>query len=865
MDDGSVGQAVGDELLKLGSNLAASGQKDNVTSAALNHALSHGTTKTTSTTNDDVGGIALEEVVAGGGVGGLDLARHLMVDDNLTGGLTTLELTQSRLDLGDFDSGDGTNGKHNLLVKEIHDSLEGAAHDLGALSSDESQVDRAERAVVLKLAHLQTSVGNDITLTNLDEATERSKALPGLAEKVTSQRVDDNVNTLATSSLANLSTEASVTRVENAVGRDAVGVNEKLLLLDTTDGGVDLSTDHLGELDGSLTNTTSTGVDENLVTRLDAGEVNDTVVSSAVDDGDRGSSREAHIVRDDSSTGGRAASVGAVRTESHGADTVADLEAGDVGTDGSDGTRAFNTNVRRGNLSHGDDDILEVHTSCSDLDLNVISGQRKNGLVLPVEGVESTVGADGNLEAAALLVEVLEVRLRRLSLTEQSEVHVFLLGDTGNNESALLLSELEVDWRTILRSGKRSLESADDQLSAVSRLQLRLGVKVESSSDLAGLRTDSSEKTLSNVVDGVLSEPVGASADPKDGRSVEEQLLGSSKGLGTHLVEDGAVELRENNVAGVGIRLEGLEGSVLGLVTTSAELNQISKSLSNGVGFTTGSDEDDGGLAQVNSGNLLSDSLDLSMAVAILELGDILDNVSVTVRGVSIAVSMSVAVGVSVSIGMTVTVGVSVAVSMAITVSVAVAVGNLGDSVTIGAVGMSIAVNVAITVGVAVTIRMSVAVGMSVTIGVAVTVSVTVGVTVGLTVGNTVLLDRLLLDFGLLVKRLPVDLVAKVASSLALKDIAVDRSHAETSDLDNGLLSGVGVPSVNEEVDGAAADEVGLAVSDNLDSLASLVGDTRANLNLLDGRRHEERRHLTATSTENGEGKLEEQIAEGSR
>lgn len=150
--------------------------------------------------------------------------------NNLAHNLPALERTESRLHLGDGEGCNRGNGSDQRPRAQFEDLPQNPLHHPRPLSRHDREIHRGEKRVVLKPRHLQPRVGRDVAFADLDEAPEVSEAVPGFAELVARERVQDDVDAFVARRSADGWGKRRVAAVEDVRFGNAVFCYQQVLL-----------------------------------------------------------------------------------------------------------------------------------------------------------------------------------------------------------------------------------------------------------------------------------------------------------------------------------------------------------------------------------------------------------------------------------------------------------------------------------------------------------------------------------------------------------------------------------------------------------------------------------------------------------
>lgn len=124
-------------------------------------------------------------------------------------------------------------------------------------------VDTTVASVGHEDVHVKLSRAQEVSLANLDHLAELGNTSPSGVKQLARERVEDEVNSNATSLSGDSLDKAVVSRVEDPVSRDAKGIHEVVDLDLAANCNVDLGSKHSCDLDGRNTYATTGTVDEN--------------------------------------------------------------------------------------------------------------------------------------------------------------------------------------------------------------------------------------------------------------------------------------------------------------------------------------------------------------------------------------------------------------------------------------------------------------------------------------------------------------------------------------------------------------------------------------------------------------------------
>ena len=248
---------------------------------------------------------------------------------------------------------------------------------LRLLGEQPVEIDRKVREVLPELEEVEAGVLVDVPLAHFHEpAGGRQRGEP-FPDRLAGQRVEDDVDPLALRSLADLVGEGEGPRVEDLV--DPQGA-EVLTLLGAAGGCEDLRAEVAGDLDRREADTAGGRVDEDPLTRLQPGQLDERDVRRH--ESDRHGRRRLEIQgrglgKDEVCGCGDVRGHGAVGDRDH---LVAEGEAFDSLAHGRNGAGVVETDAvgsgqlgqsELGEQPHGEHDVAEVEACCGDFDLHL--------------------------------------------------------------------------------------------------------------------------------------------------------------------------------------------------------------------------------------------------------------------------------------------------------------------------------------------------------------------------------------------------------------------------------------------------------------------------------------------------------------
>ena len=147
------------------------------------------------------------------------------------------------------------------------------------------QVDGVEREVAPEREEPQPGVAVDVALADLDESSTERQQFEARALGGAGDRVEHDVDAVAVGVTAYLVGELDASRVVNVLNTH---VAQQLSTLLAARGGEDLGSCGAGDRDRRLPHAAGRGVDQHLVTGLDAGQVVQAVPGGGGRGGHRG-------------------------------------------------------------------------------------------------------------------------------------------------------------------------------------------------------------------------------------------------------------------------------------------------------------------------------------------------------------------------------------------------------------------------------------------------------------------------------------------------------------------------------------------------------------------------------------------------
>ncbi|GKT90664.1 hypothetical protein Ct61P_08514 [Colletotrichum tofieldiae] len=538
-----------DEHLDLTSGGTATGQENQVSGTMLDHPSGHAATKTTSTTDEEVSGVGLEQSLRSLGRSCHNHVLGMRDDDKLAGTLGSLKRLECRLHAGHGEDSSRVDGPELVVSQELGHISNQPLHDLGPLSGKAEDVDAQERSVVVGLAHVETGGARAVLPADIDEAAEAAETSPTLPQSISArQSVEDDVDTLVVGGASHGSSPGGVAAVEDVVLGDVVMLHQELLLGCSADGDEDLGTDHLSEADRGLANATTGGVNQDALALTKARLLDQAVVSGAVGQRKGGGVLERHLGghgHDVGSGGASACGIGAVLDGESG-NAVASLVGLDSGADSSDDTRSLDSEgmlVGLRDLALGKHDIAEVHANSLDLELNLIIAKRlgSRDIVNKVHRLDGTRCGELHLEAAVVLAKGLELDDAGVGLAVNELVHLLVVNDAGREEPARSLHELKLaGGRSV--GAECKLENLKDHGGG-----LVVVVKVESCERQNGLGPDGSAKTDDHIRLGRGGLVIGATDNPQAALNTGKHIADLGELLLGGVGKEGLLDLSEHD------------------------------------------------------------------------------------------------------------------------------------------------------------------------------------------------------------------------------------------------------------------------------------------------------------------------------
>mmetsp|Transcript_53048 Transcript_53048/g.94670 ORF Transcript_53048/g.94670 Transcript_53048/m.94670 type:complete len:380 (-) Transcript_53048:4253-5392(-) len=274
-------------------------------------------------------------------------------------------------------------GLHAAISKVLGTLVDQSTNNVGVSLVKQVQMHREESDVLLESTETQPLVHQDVTLADFDKPTHRCHAPEGLSLAIPSQGVENDIHTLAFGELHHLRHELGrVTRIHDHV---AAHLRQRLALIGIPSTTNDGATNVLGDLQGSLSNTTKSGVEDDGVLlgqtgNLDKGMPSSghhTQETSGLGEGQPLTLRHENglsLLGDTLSTEEGAAFFTHAGGHSQAHHLVSRLELRDSLANLSDHTSTLHTNdgFEITQHTHGKHDILEVHGDSTDLHLHLV-------------------------------------------------------------------------------------------------------------------------------------------------------------------------------------------------------------------------------------------------------------------------------------------------------------------------------------------------------------------------------------------------------------------------------------------------------------------------------------------------------------
>ncbi|KAG9954532.1 putative polyketide synthase, partial [Aureobasidium melanogenum] len=169
-------------------------------------------------------------------------------------------------------------------LEQGRQTAEGSFNIIDTVAGD--RTDRSDITVAHKLLHIvqeslhefrSPTVLRDISLADLNEASEWSQAVPTLAQEVASKRVEHNIDTLSASDLTDGRSEGSITTVEDVIFGNAVLFHDVLLFVKASNRGKEFGTTSLSQHNCCLTHTTSSSMNEHALAFGETAEIEQTI------------------------------------------------------------------------------------------------------------------------------------------------------------------------------------------------------------------------------------------------------------------------------------------------------------------------------------------------------------------------------------------------------------------------------------------------------------------------------------------------------------------------------------------------------------------------------------------------------------
>ena len=280
------------------------------------------------------------------------------------------------------------------LGHQVLDLGKHATGDVGPLHRKLVGVDGEIRDVVAERAQPQRRVAIEVALAEFEEPAERAEHADTAFHGFARQGIEDDIDPLPFRDRHDVIGEGEAAGVEHVINAEQA---QDGAFGRRPGGGEDFRTAVAGVLDGGKADATSAAMNQHTLAGLEVGEGAEGVANGKKGNRDGGAGGEAHMVGQAHHRLGGSKNVGGQRGGGDGADAIAHRDAGDAGSNGGDGARAFEAEGGTGKAAHegfvgeqakGPHDVAEVEAGSGNLDCDLVGARGHGGDTFPVQGVE---------------------------------------------------------------------------------------------------------------------------------------------------------------------------------------------------------------------------------------------------------------------------------------------------------------------------------------------------------------------------------------------------------------------------------------------------------------------------------------------